>query len=85
MESAKNSSVKLVGANSPEEVERQGLEEEEKWIYDVGIYTFPWHMTWWEQLNCLKIEFWKHMKELFSFALSEHLVDDYMNSNLKLA
>lgn len=28
MESAKNSSVKLVGANSPEEVERQGLEEE---------------------------------------------------------
>lgn len=42
-------------------------------------------MTWWEQLNCLKIEFWKHMKELFSFALSEHLVDDYMNSNLKLA
>lgn len=79
-ESAKNSNVKLVGANNLEEVERQGLEEEEKWIYDVGIY-----MTWWEQLNFLKIEFWKHMKELFSFASSEHLVDDYMNSNLKLA
>ena len=48
-----------------------------KWIYDVGIRTFPWHLPWKQQ--SMKAEFGQQMRQEFPLAWSEDIVDDYVS------
>lgn len=35
-----------------------------RWMYDVGVRSFPWHLTWKQQPQHLKVEFWLHCSAL---------------------
>ena len=50
-----------------------------KWMYDVGIRTFPWHLTWKKQPEKLKVEFWRQLRKEFPHHWSESNVDNYVS------
>lgn len=54
--------------------------EMQKWMYDVGIRTFPWHLTWKIQPEKLKIEIWRQLKEEFPHHWSESNVNEYVST-----
>lgn len=44
------------------------------WMFDVGVRSFPWQLTWREQPAQVKIEFWKKCRAKFPEAWSERMV-----------